>query len=97
MVPLENLLISKFAKLINDGEGATKAWHKTGSKEGETNQGQGVHLLWKMIRCLKWLNNSQVQALVHCRENLALHKAVSIGTSISSTLRKDDVQTFLLN
>lgn len=70
-----------------DQELRTKMWRKTGSDisrkvtpASKTDQSQEDLLLWMLRRCLKWLNNSQVQALTtehgssHNTINRELHK-----------------------
>ena len=51
--------------------------------------------LRKMWLCLKWLNNSQAQALVYCQQNLILHKVPSIDTSISWALWSDTAELLI--
>ena len=52
---------------------------KKGDTALKTIEGQGHLLLWKIRANLKLLNNSQMQALMHCRQNLVFHKAPSIN------------------
>lgn len=50
-----------------------------------------------MRTCLNWLNSSQSEALVDCRQNLVLHKTLSIDTSISSPLWTGAVEMLVMN
>lgn len=59
-------------------------------------QGQG-DLMLKIRPCLKCSNNSQSQALIHCRLNLVLFKAPWTNSFIRLALWIDAVEKLLMN
>ena len=70
---------------------STNVWFKNGPDASrtaipppKTNKGLRYQVLWKTKPCLKWFNNNHAQALVHYQQNLDLHEAPSIDTSISA-------------
>lgn len=91
-----NLMLRKVLELSTD------VLHKTGSDvsrsltpASKTNYDQRDVLLCKTRLCLKWFNNRQAQALVHCRQNFFHHKTPSIDSSIITTLETDAVEEFV--